>query len=251
MNLGQLTEAGLEVFSDYLVRARLGEEVSVPRHLLSDPNYSTVLSDDVMVDAGRSFGSRFNCAAYLHCALAEAPTDMERNVGMWAWLSLLYFDQVCPAGKDGGRKVGEHARYIPAPNAFQRFYRHLLLGPYLVYRAHKDNPSVARAVLATPVNAPGDLVEQLASRQELVSNASAMGVATKLYVDSKGNLKRGAGGKGPGSARRLVDVLNQFDLTYDLYAMPSDELLALLPKEFDRFLTSAQSTSRAPTQAHA
>lgn len=251
MKLGQLTEAGLEVFADYLVRARLGEAVTVPTHLLSDPDCSAVLSEDIVVDAGRSFTNRFECSGYLHGVLAGAPLGTDRNVGLWAWLSLLYFDQVCPIGKDGRRRVGEHARYIPEPNAFQRFYRHLLLGPYLVYRAHKDHPAAAGAVLASPVAAPGDMVEQLASRQELVSNVAAMSVATKLYVDDKGNLKRGAGGKGAGSVRRLVDILNQFDLTYDLYAMPSDELLGLLPKEFDRFRTSVRSVSRklAPADA--
>jgi hypothetical protein len=35
--------------------------------------------------------------------------------------------------------------------------------------------------------------------------------------------------------RRLVAVIQQFDLTYDLYAMTADQILTLLPPEFDRW----------------
>ena len=38
------------------------------------------------------------------------------------------------------------------------------------------------------------------------------------------------------SARRLADVLLQFDVTWDLYAMKANNLLELLPKEFKKFL---------------
>jgi hypothetical protein len=49
------------------------------------------------------------------------------------------------------------------------------------------------------------------------------------------SLKKGSGGKGGGSARRLSDVLKQFNMNYDFYAIKSDDLINLLPKEFDRF----------------
>lgn len=235
MNLGKLTDTGVDLFADYLVQARRGDVVDPPRQLLSDPSCSTVLCDESELDPEREFPTRLEAAKYLDGVLARLPPGEDRDVGMWAWLSLLYFNQVCPLGPGGRRKIGEQARYIPAPNAFQRFYRHLLLGPLLIYRAHRECPAAAGSVLASPVSSPGDIVEQLASRQELVSNPTVMGVATTLYVDVQGALKRGAGGKGAGSPRRLVDIVNQYDLTYDLYAMSSEDLHALLPSEFDRF----------------
>ena len=87
------------------------------------------------------------------------------------------------------------------------------------------------------MESPGDVVEQLASRQEVVTNPGILELATKLYVDSATQrIKRGAGGKSGGSARRLYDVIEQFDLTWDLYASSGDELAAVMPKEFARFL---------------
>lgn len=46
--------------------------------------------------------------------------------------------------------------------------------------------------------------------------------------------KKGAAGRGPGSVRRLADILNQFDLTWDLYMMRTADMLKLMPREFTR-----------------
>src|SRR5262249_16830000 len=113
---------------------------------------------------------------------------------------------------------------------------HLLAGPYRIYRAHRDNPQRALVLLCGPLDRPGDIVEQFASRQELVTNPTVIESATRLYVDPATNRpRRGAGGKSAGSARRLADVLEQFDVTWDLYTLTPDGLLTLLPHEFDRF----------------
>ena len=95
-------------------------------------------------------------------------------------------------------------------------------------------------MLSNPVCKPGEIAEQLASRKELVTNAAVVEVATRLYYDpATGSFKRGAGTKTKGAPRRLADLLNQLDLTYYLYGMTVDELLGLLPKEFDRFRKAA------------
>lgn len=82
-----------------------------------------------------------------------------------------------------------------------------------------------------------ELEAQIAAYQELVTNPSVVELTTRLYYDPKtATTKAGAGGKGPGSPRRLVTVLNQFDLTWDLYAATADELVKLLSGEFKRFM---------------
>lgn len=159
--------------------------------------------------------------------------NLERDVELWAWLSLHYFEQLCPPDDEGRRKPGERARWIPAVDDYRKYYRHLVAGPYRIYRAHRDNPSRVMAVLAGPVDQPGDIAEQLASRHEIVTNKAAMALATALYIDpATGSPKKGAAGRGPGSARRLADILNQFDLTWDLYAMDAAAMQTMMPKEF-------------------
>lgn len=236
MKLRRLTPEGIAQFTTYLTNLKAEPTLEPPTYLLTEQGSSQAIPAEVDVE-DITFATRFDAAAYLDAKLtASGLVSPERDAGLWAWLALFYFDQLCPRGKGGARKVGEYARYIAAMENFQRFYRHLLLGPFMIYRAHGDQPPRARGVLATAVNSPGDIVEQLASRQELITNRAVMGVVTALYVDNEtGTLKRGSGGKGVGSPRRLADILNQFDLTYDLYALSTASLVAMLPKEFGRF----------------
>jgi hypothetical protein len=70
---------------------------------------------------------------------------------------------------------------------------------------------------------------------ENIASPQIMQVATALFYDAESRRqRRGAGGKGAGSARRLVDVLAQFDVTWDLASIPGAGLQGMLPKEFQR-----------------
>jgi hypothetical protein len=162
-----------------------------------DAQFMEPLGVEIEVEA-RIFANRFEAAEYLHNRFAPAGlTDIERDSGLWAWLSLFYFDAVCPPGKGGVRKPGALARHIPEPGNFQRYYRHLLAGPYRIYRAHRENPRRALALLCQPLNSSGDVVEQLASRQEVVTNPGILELATRLYVDSRTQRLNAAQGESP------------------------------------------------------
>jgi hypothetical protein len=235
MNLRRLNAQGMQLFAEYLESLKSTPILPPPLVLLSEDVTSEEASA-LEVDR-QNFGSRLAAAQWLYETLEAAHIpNVARDAGLWAWLSLLHFDEVCPPDGRGYRKPGECARHIPDVSNFQRYYRHLLAGPWRIYRTHRDDPARAMVVLCQPLHTPGDLVEQLASRQELVTNRAFLAAATTLYVDPHTRLpKRGGGGKSRGTARRLADVCNQFDVTWDLYALEPDELLARLPKEFERF----------------
>ena len=96
----------------------------------------------------------------------------------------------------------------------------------------------APILLCGPVASPGDFNEQLASRLEFVTNKGVIQAANALYYDpDRGKHKRRASPnwRKPGTLRRFVDVVQQLDLTYDLYSMSGEEILELLPSEFDRY----------------
>jgi len=63
---------------------------------------------------------------------------------------------------------------------------------------------------------------------------------------SIGTLKKGAQGKGPGTPRRLVRFMRQFRRTYDPPSMTVEQLLASLPKEFERWLKAPRDLRNAP-----
>jgi hypothetical protein len=92
-------------------------------------------------------------------------------------------------------------------------------------------------VLCGPLHQPGDIVEQIASRQEIITNRGIMQAASSLYYDSSSiKPRRGAATKdGKGTVRRFTDILNQFDVTWDLYSLEASDVIQMLPDEFSRF----------------
>jgi hypothetical protein len=57
-----------------------------------------------------------------------------------------------------------------------------------------------------------------------------------MYFErDSGTLKRGAGA----NARRLAEVLMQYDVTYDFATISADRLIGMLPGEFQRFLPAS------------
>ena len=207
--------------------------LSDARRLLASAETSEALPKNVEVDAERVFDRRFDLARYLHERIPRTELDdADRDEGLWAWLALLWFDQLCPS-KNGQRKPGASAQWIPQLDNARRSYRHRVFGPYVVYNAHAGDPARLNALLADPVHIATSEVYRSFVETTLVTCPAAVEVATRLYYDqSSGRLRRGAGVKGPGGARRLIAVLQQFDRTFDLHSLTCDDLLGLLPDEF-------------------
>ena len=102
--------------------------------------------------------------------------------------------------------------------------------------AHREDSSKAIALLHNPLWQPGEIPAQLSARKERVTNPAVVGAVTKLFYDpTNDELKQGSGSNVKGGPRRLSIVLKQLELTYYLYGLTPDELIALLPKKFDRF----------------
>jgi len=239
MRLHRFNVEGVARFARFLKDSADDPGLAVPTDLLTDPVCAVVVPPGPEIE-GRTFARRMEAARYLDGVLsAVTGCDVERDAGLWGWLTLFYFDQLCPPDGHGRRKVGEQARYVPAITNYQKYYRHLLAGPYRVFRAHRDDPNRALVLLCGPLHKPGEIVEQIVSRQQIITNPHAVELATAIYYDATiGSFKRGAAGNSGGSARRLGDVLKQFDVTWDLYGMSARMILGKLPREFDRFRPS-------------
>lgn len=228
----RLTQTGIEQFRDYLKKLREGATAGPDRSLLTDPKASEPFDRPGSIE-DRSFPTRLELARYL-TEVFDGIEELEEDVGFWSWLSLFYFDQVCPLGPDGRRQPGRDYRHILEPG-YLYGHRHLLGGPFLVYRLHGER---ARLLLSTKIHQENDFHHELASRQTLISNPTIMEAADRLYFDERtGRPKPGAqdSKRAPGTLRRFIDVVQQLDLNYDLHSMTADALLGLLPSEFDQW----------------
>ncbi len=231
------TDEGVESFRALLGEFRGAMVGTVPSELIQSPELTVELAFRIELPTLSPQTTRYLWGQAIDGLLGFQKPPQHQRKGFWTWLSAYYFDAICPAGKDGKRHIGEESRYIPELSNYRRYYRHLLLGPWYVARAHRSDPVPTKVVLAGPLSAPGELPAQLMSRQDLITSAAVLRAAYVMYFDDKaGRLRRGSGGSGAGSPRRLADVLGQLALTYDLHAIDYGGLLALLPKEFERFL---------------
>lgn len=98
---------------------------------------------------------------------------------------------------------------------------------------------LSKIYLSGKIHEFGEHFEQLASQQKFAANEGVVEAATILYWDDvKQQIKTNARDKkGPGIIRRFTsDVLNQFDLTFDLNSMEGSEIVDLLPHEFNKWL---------------
>jgi len=228
----RLTDPGTERFRGYLQGLREGSRAQPPRSLLADPKTSEPFAPELPIEK-RTYETRLEAARYLS-RVFDGISCLQEDIGLWTWLSLFYFEQVCPAKPDGTRSPGRDYRHILEPG-YLRGHRHLLGGAFLVYGLHGEQ---AALLLCTKVHQENMFHHELASRQIFISNPSIIQAANLLYLDPRrGRPKRGAQDpkRAPGTARRFVDVLQQLDVNYDLYSMSPDAIVRLLPPEFDKW----------------
>jgi hypothetical protein len=91
-------------------------------------------------------------------------------------------------------------------------------------------------VLSGPLHLESGIYQDITSRQDLLASRGVIEALNTLYLDrSRGMPKRGAQRTtlAPATIRRFVRVLQQLDLTYDIYGMSGAAILQLLPSEFD------------------
>src|SRR5947207_2719143 len=111
----RLKEAGLRWMQDF-IESFEGEtpgSIYDAKAVLHSGSASEEISTSVEVDQEKMFARRFDLAEYLFQRLPGLGLpDVTRDTGLWAWLALLWFDQLAPI-QHGERKVGETAKWIP------------------------------------------------------------------------------------------------------------------------------------------
>lgn len=233
----RLSPEGITEFRSLLQRAREGKNADFS--VLANSDEAAPVIDASLRISTKPESSKFAVAQYLLRLLdgIDASGELSRDVGLWSWISLHWIDSLAPVQPDGRRPVKSDYRWIPEPWNYQHFYRHMLANIYAVSRANKTDLAPVAIILTGPVSKPGDLNEQLASRQYFLGTRSVMGAASKLYTSGTPPVvKSGATNRRrAGNVRRFVNLVDQLWLTWDLAAMEPAEIIDMLPPEFDDF----------------
>lgn len=226
--LFEFTDAGMKAFEQAFMRQIPEDAID-----LQDPAVARAVAGTNAFDVRQFETARDLAEAVLYAFGSRKLPELLPNAGLWSWLTFILRDVVFPRDKAGIRPLGEVHRWYPSnPNDYQKAQRHLVRMPVTLLATLGKN---ADHLLCGKPSVPGEVREQLTSQQEMFHPAFQGAARILYYDDTKHKLKRGAGGKAGGSPRRLARVRRQFDVTWDLFALSSERIVEMLPKEFDRF----------------
>lgn len=227
----ELTDKGCELFTEYIIRLRQGSGELPPIQELSFEPLSERFRPSIEIPQ-KTFDTRMQMGEYL----VDCFSGIDRNLltskpGLWSWLALYWFDMICPAVNRNNRKVKQTIRYVCSED-YRHYYRHLVASTWDIFSLYGKR---SRLLLDCPPYKHNDFMEQIASRQDMITNRALINAVDMLYWDSNRNCaKRNATNrKVLGNLRRFLYVYWQFDKTYDLHSLSADEILGLLPDEFN------------------
>ncbi|MFH1923831.1 MAG: hypothetical protein ABIP48_28565, partial [Planctomycetota bacterium] len=159
--------------------------------------------------------------------------EVAENAGLWTWLTLLFFDDVCPAQK-GHRTVKNDYCYVFEPKNARHFYRHLL---FIAWKVQSIAPNHSRLFLNNSVASLDKITTEVMKRLYLTRIPCIFEVLDRLYWDEEtGKARRGIVTPSrvkPGDLmHRLPIRIRQLEKTYDLVSLSADQMLELLGEEF-------------------
>lgn len=232
IELRQLNDKGIAKFKDFFDKVYdSNEPEKVIKPDLNLDEFSINYKNTVFIDENAQFNTKKDLAGYLYNLFfknnIERKDIIEIN-NLWTWLAYLWFDQLTNNRKS---ILKRSENYICSKsNEYRRFYIHLVAGPYNIYCLLKDD---AKAFLYNKVWNSNEFFERVAPNQFLITHPNIIRAINTLYFDEeKGEPKKYYQIKTkPGNLRRFIKVIQQFELTYDIYSMDENEIIDLLPDD--------------------
>lgn len=249
--LAELNQAGIDEFKAFLTRNKTTpSDEEPPFHLLSCPDHTVPVEmavGDANVETDTVSLTRMHLAQRVN-ALVSSRAELAmicESKGIGAWLSLALFNSICAKKDDGTWKVGQMKRYIDDGKGdewgFAIHRRNIVCSALAVYHLHGEN---ARLCLHGPAHVVSDYAEVIGAIEDVMLNETMIEVLDRLYWDTATDRpKAGLRGQSPyvdGSYRRFVNKTYGFYAqhyqTYDFWTMTADEIIALLPEEYQHLL---------------
>lgn len=231
MNIRRFNEAGGGEYEKWLISMKEDDEQDIPDHLLEDDEYTEVIDGEI---EDREFLNTREFGQYVNGILNESYL---RDYGMWNWLSCYYLKYFLPIKNNSRQKPGSIDRYVVAEKrayAGDPFRRHLAALPALFTRAHEGENEVLDVILSqTHLGTWGDMQEQALATQEYYYSRPILRTLHRLYYDTN---NRKLKPRAASDVRRFVEVVGSLGYTHNFTNITVDQLLELLPSEFDRWL---------------
>lgn len=233
MIVRQFNDEGIKAFGRFLAECREDPRKPVPRAMLEDAHLTQVIEPQLKVEA-RTLARKADAANYLARVLQPVSDhELVTNAGLWTWLTLFYFDEVCPP-INGKRIVKNDYHYVYEPKNSRHFYRHLL---YISWRVLRVAGAHHRLFLGSSLSTLDHITTEVMKRLFLTRIPCIFEVLDRIYWDEgRGRARPGIVGTHaakPGDlTHRLPIRIRQLEKTYDLMSLNADQLIDLLGTEF-------------------
>lgn len=244
--LRRFTATGIDEWVSFLRVAKEDSRAEIPTGLLTDAKHSEPVSDAVVPPG--PFHVRREAADAVTTLLSKLPESMvEKDAGLWDWLTLWYFDSVAPP-EDGRRDVKNAYRYHFQPDSQRHWYRHLL---YIGWHARRVAKGYDRLFLERKVDVLDRYTEDLFRVLSITRLPAIFEVLDRIHWDEEAGRPR-MNMAGPDTfagdlTHRLPRRLDQLTLTYDLHSLSADRLIDLLGPEFQRLDRGPQASTVGQT----
>jgi len=254
------TPFGMEEFQQRWSNADESQTKLDVSDMIEHPTWTRTITQNAVVELSE-FSDREQCGRHFVELfdsnlefLRAAEINPQISVELWTWLTAVWCDWLQQLN---GKPVpfisgylGEKARWIFEPTDTQRYYRHLLAGPYLITEANKDDISRVRILLYNNVVNPNTRwVETICGSEDVNFNKNLLkALSMKLIDPLTGKIKASAseqvrrkryfvdhGIEEKGTIDRLTQVYNQLSRTWDLVVPEIEQLSNLLGSEFREF----------------
>lgn len=240
MILRQFRAEGIQAFREFLAACREKPTLPLPTELLEDDRLTQVIEPQVEIEP-RRLVQKADAAMYLAPLLAKLPDpEVAENAGLWTWLTLFFFDGVCPA-RNGRRNVRNDYHYVFDPKNSRHYYRHLL---FISWRVLKVAPVHHRLFLTSSISTLDKVTTEVMKRLYITRIRCIFEVLDRLYWnDARGKARAGVVGqqiRAGDLTHRFPLRIRQLEKTFDLQSLNADQLLDLLGGEF-------QEGPKAPT----
>jgi len=230
MKLRQFNKGGVDAFRGIIQMLRKDPLAPIDRQILKNDSLTEeVPGGGDVVD--KKFKTKGEAGRYLHALLDPilTPDEIVSNGGLWSWLSLFFFDSVCPPDSFGCRSVNNELYYVYNPKLWPDYNRHFLAMSWKIPLHHK-------LVSSRPISQFDRVSQSVMGDLTLLRIPCIFDVLDHLYWDEsiqeirqnivlddvmRGDLRK-----------RFPTVIRQLEKTYDLQSLAADQLVELLGNEF-------------------
>ena len=225
MKLQKLTSKGMNQLQSDLeeLRRTTNPHIDIKRYESKEVNCN---GSHIKIDKNKIFENKFAVGKYFLHVFEDIVPDVE----IWNWLSILYYKQLLNVHQ----KIGELQRLFISKSISYYPYTHCLKIPYDICKFYrgKDKLKDVEFLLQSEVNKHKDIYLEIVKRQDMMKNHIFIDVAYQLFYNQETkSFKKSTSD----SIRRLIKLWKQYERGFDMYRMPSREVINKLLSKHEEF----------------